>query len=127
METLSCVRHQVLGSGVGTRRAQSHPDVGTWERAASSSQVLTQPVTVALFGNRDVADGIPVDQAGPEFSARRPHKKRVIWTETHGRGRVTTEVAMGVMWPQAQSEDSTPRSGGKRQEGPSGAFGEVVL
>lgn len=54
-----------------------------------------------------------MDQAGPESSAPRPHKKRVVWTETHGTGRVTMEVKTGVTWPQAQSQDLTPRSGGK--------------
>lgn len=66
-----------------------------------------------------------MDRAGPESSARRPRKKRVVWTEMHGTGRVNGGGNGGDV-ATAQSRDSTPHPGGKRQEGPSGAFGEVA-
>lgn len=66
-----------------------------------------------------------MDRAGPESSARRPHKKRVVWTGMHGTGRVNGGGNTGDV-ATAQSRDSTPHSGGKRQEGPSGAFGEAA-
>lgn len=50
-----------LPSSPGTGKWCGHAELRhscAWERAVPSSQALTQPVAVALFGNRDVADRI---------------------------------------------------------------------